>query len=78
MPYSVVVCSNEFPDHAIEREILAPIGAELVDATRVPDDQVRRALATADGALTEYWLMSRAQLAEMPRCKVIDPAVDDA
>lgn len=61
----------DFPDLAAERTVLAPIGAEVLDARNLQVGEVLKLARTADAVLTDYFVWSDDAIAGLERCRVI-------
>lgn len=67
---TVVFTDHTFDDLDIEREILADVGADLVDA-ETSDEQLETLLADADAAIVMYEEVDADLLDAMPECRVV-------
>jgi D-3-phosphoglycerate dehydrogenase len=67
----VVVVGTTFPNLRLEEEILAPIGARLVNASGFERDDVLVRCRDAAGILTDYFAWNRDAIAELRTCRVI-------
>jgi len=69
---TVVVVGCEFPTTLeTEREMLAGIGARLVDDRRATREELERDLADADAVMSELYPFDRETLERMTRCRVL-------
>jgi len=71
--YQVVVVNLGYESYRIEREILAPLGAELAIAPRdcTTEDDVIAAAADADAIFVREAPISRRVLESLPRCRIV-------
>jgi D-3-phosphoglycerate dehydrogenase len=67
----VVVAGGTFPHLDPERKILGAIGAQIVDANRLPREEVIALARKADALMTDYFAVDAGVIAELERCRVI-------
>lgn len=67
----VVVTDHTFPDLALERAILEPVGCEVVAGQGRSEHQVRPLVADADYVITQFAPLTGAVIAAMSRAKGI-------
>ncbi|AZH23894.1 C-terminal binding protein [Haloplanus aerogenes] len=67
---TVVFTDHTFDDLDLEREILAEIGADLIDA-EASDEPLEALLADADGVIVMYEEVDGDLLDAMPNCRVV-------
>src|SRR5262249_35631636 len=54
-----------------ERRILGDIGVEVVDANRLPDEEVVELARDAEALMTDYFVVNAEVIAQLERCRVI-------
>lgn len=69
--YKVVVTDHQFGNVDIERSILAPIGAEVIDLQSKDPETVIKHCGDADALLNLYAKLTPAVLKELKKCKII-------
>jgi D-3-phosphoglycerate dehydrogenase len=69
--FKVVVSDHYFPDLNPERQVLEPIGAEVVDAQCETEEEVIKAAGDADAILNQRFYMTPRVLNALKRCKII-------
>ncbi len=67
----VVVAGGNFRDLQPERRILGAIGAEIVDANRLPREEVIELARNADALMTDHFFVDANVIAALQRCRVI-------
>ena len=67
----VVVAGGTFRDLEPEHRILGPIGADVVDANRLPRQQVIALARDADALMTDCFVVDAKVIRELHRCRVI-------
>lgn len=72
MTYKVVVSDTRHADYSVERDVLETIGAQLMLADCVTEDDVIRECADADAILLDMAPMTANAIAKLKRCKVIN------
>jgi D-3-phosphoglycerate dehydrogenase len=71
--YKIVVVNLGYESYRIEKEILEPLGAELVLASRdcTTEDEVIAAASDADAIFVREAPLSRRVLDSLPRCRIV-------
>ncbi|HVW00010.1 MAG TPA: C-terminal binding protein, partial [Planctomycetaceae bacterium] len=70
--FRVLITDRAWPDCSIEREVLGPIGAEIVEAPPLADEDVLISLAADADAIGVCWAPVTARVIQAsPRCRVI-------
>jgi D-3-phosphoglycerate dehydrogenase len=69
--FRVVVSDYDYPDLAIERAVLEPIGAEVVGLQCRTGEGLAELAGDADAILQQYARIDRATIERLDRCKVI-------
>lgn len=69
--YRVLLTDRAWPDFQIEREILASIGAEVIEAPDGDEQTLVRLAADADAIGTCWADVTRAVIDAAPRCRVV-------
>ena len=69
--YKVYVTDYDYPDLAIERSILEPIGAEVIGLQDRTGDNLVALAADGDAFLQQYAKITAATIDRLERCKVI-------
>lgn len=69
--FKVVVSDYDYPDLAIERALLEPIGAEVVGLQCRTGEGLGELAADADAILQQYAPITAATIARLERCKAI-------
>lgn len=67
----VVVAGGSFRDLEPERRILGAIGADVVDANRLPREEVIALAREADALMTDYFVVDANVIGTLQRCRVI-------
>jgi D-3-phosphoglycerate dehydrogenase len=67
----VVVAGGTFRNLEPECRILRPLGAEIIDANRLPRNEVIAVARTADALMTDYFIVDAEVIAALERCRVI-------
>lgn len=70
-PLDVVVVGANFPDLRREQEILASIGARVVDASTLRDDEALARCRHAAAILTDYFSWNEEAIDQLAECRVI-------
>ncbi|HVB09722.1 MAG TPA: C-terminal binding protein, partial [Bacillota bacterium] len=70
----VLIIDNNYSDDAVERRVLQPLDAELVDArirgTRLPDEWLQR-LPKFDAVISGKTIFASRELSQLNRCRVL-------
>lgn len=69
--FKVYVSDYDYPDLAIERSVLEPIGAEVIGLQCRTGEGLAEQAADADAILQQYAKIMAPTIARLPRCKVI-------
>lgn len=69
--YKVYVTDYDYPDLAIERSVLEPIGAEVIGLQCKSGEGLGRLAADADALMQQYAKIPAETIDELERCKVI-------
>ena len=67
----VYVSDYDYPDLAIERSVLEPIGAQVIGLSCKTGDRLAEQAADADAILQQYAKIGSATIAQLKSCKVI-------
>ncbi|WP_349903814.1 C-terminal binding protein [Parafrigoribacterium humi] len=71
VPVVVAGAGTSFSSLDIERNILAEVGAEVIDARHLPEAEIRAACVNADAILSDYFACDESLIASLTRCRVI-------
>ena len=69
--YRIVITESEYEDFSAEREVLEPIGCEIVKLNCRDGDVLKEALRDADGVLFQWARMTGPVIRAMERCRVL-------
>lgn len=69
--YRILIAGGAFPHLEPEHRILGAIGAQIVDANRLPRDQIIALARDADAIMTDYFVIDATVIASLRRCRVI-------
>jgi D-3-phosphoglycerate dehydrogenase len=69
--FKVYVSDYDYPDLAIEKSVLEPIGAEVIGLSCRTGERLAAQAADADAILQQYAKIGRDTIAALPQCKVI-------
>lgn len=69
--FKVYVSDYDYPDNAIEKEVLEPIGADVIGLQCKTGDGLAELAADADAILQQYAKIPRSTIERLPRCKAI-------
>lgn len=67
----VLVADHIFPSLDYEREALGKIGAELIELTSAPEEDLLKSVEDADAVITCYTEITGNVIAAMKKCKII-------
>ncbi len=67
----VVVAGAGFPTLDRERDVLDPIGAEVVDARTLPHEETMTLCRRADAVMSDYFSWTADAIEQLERCRVI-------
>lgn len=70
-PVVVAGAGTSFPNLDIERDILAAVGATIVDARHLSDSETVLACRDADAILSDYFPCDGALIGSLQRCRII-------
>lgn len=69
--YKIVITDSDYEDFAAEREILEPIGCEIVKLNVREEGALAQALRDADGVLFQWAKLTAPVIGAMDRCRVL-------
>jgi len=69
--FKVYISDFDYPDNKIEREVLEPIGAEVIGLQCKTGDGLAELAADADAILQQYAKIPRGTIERLKRCKAI-------
>lgn len=67
----VLIAGGTFPHLEPEHKILGAIGAQIVDANRLPREEVIALARNVDALMTDYFVVDRSVVESLDRCRVI-------
>jgi len=69
--FKVYISDYDYPDIAIEKAVLEPIGAEVIGLKDKTGEHLAELAADADGIIQQYAKIMRPTIEKLPKCKII-------
>ena len=69
--YKIVITESDYEDDLVEKEILEPIGCEIVRLNSREETILKKALQDADGVLFQWAHLTEPVIHAMSRCRVL-------